>query len=155
MSLKYTKWTKEKLQELALRYSKKNEFINSQLSAYNSARRMGVWVEISSHMETRQKRNVVYFAKVLDPDFLDYYKIGITSLGRHTARMYDNIRKSGFDMKLLRVTSVNCDAGVVEKQLLKLGEIVDAGKFEGYKEYRKMTANDVIRAHQIIDEYAA
>ena len=155
MSLKYTRWTKEKLQKLALQYSRKIDFMNSELSAYNSARRMGVWAEISSHMETRQKRNVVYFAKVLDPYFPDYYKIGITSLGRHTARMYDNIRKSGFDMQLLRATTVSCDAGIVEKQLLKLGSIADAGYFEGYKEYRTMTADDVIKVHQIIDSYAA
>jgi hypothetical protein len=155
MSLKYTRWTKEKLQKLALQYSRKIDFMNSELSAYNSARRMGVWVEISSHMETRQKRNVVYFAKVLDFDFPDYYKIGITSLGRHTARMYENIRKSGFEMQLLRATTVSCDAGVVEKQLLKLGSIADAGRFEGYKEYRKMTADDVIKVHQIIDSHAA
>jgi hypothetical protein len=155
MSLKYTRWTKEKLQKLALQYSRKIDFMNSELSAYNSARRMGVWVEISSHMETRQKRNVVYFAKVLDFDFPDYYKIGITSLGRHTARMYENIRKSGFEMQLLRATTVNCDAGVVEKQLLKLGSIADAGRFEGYKEYRKMTVDDVIKVHQIIDSHAA
>jgi hypothetical protein len=155
MSLKYTRWTKEKLQKLALQYSRKIDFMNSELSAYNSARRMGVWVEISSHMETRQKRNVVYFAKVLDFDFPDYYKIGITSLGRHTARMYENIRKSGFEMQLLRATTVSCDAGVVEKQLLKLGSIADAGRFEGYKEYRKMTTDDVIKVHQIIDSHAA
>jgi hypothetical protein len=155
MSLKYTRWTKEKLQKLALQYSRKIDFMNSELSAYNSARRLGVWVEISSHMETRQKRNVVYFAKVLDFDFPDYYKIGITSLGRHTARMYENIRKSGFEMQLLRATTVSCDAGVVEKQLLKLGSIADAGRFEGYKEYRKMTADDVIKVHQIIDSHAA
>jgi hypothetical protein len=155
MSLTYTRWTKEKLQELAQQYSRKIDFINEQNSAYNSARQKKVWAEISSHMETRHKRNVVYFAKVLDPDFTAYYKIGITSIGRHTARMYDNIRKSGFDMQLLRATVVGCDAGIVEKQLLKLGSIADAGRFEGYKEYRKMTADDVIKVHQIIDSHAA
>jgi hypothetical protein len=154
MSLKHTKWTYEKLRDLALQYTRKIDFINEQASAYQSARQKKIWVEISAHMETRQKRNVVYLAKVLDPDFPDYYKIGMTSLGKHTARMYDNIRKSGFDMTVLRATEVKCDAGMVEKKLLKLGGTIWAGKFEGYTEYREMNQDDLSRAHAILDEYA-
>lgn len=154
MSIKYTKWTKESLHALALQYDKKIDFMNAQPSAYNSARQKGIWPEISSHMPTRQKRNVVYIARVLDDDFLGCYKIGITSLGIHTARMYDNIRKSGFEMSLLRVSQVRCDAGYVEKRLLQLGEKIDAGKFEGYSEYRKMSEDDLSKAHSLLDAYA-
>jgi len=154
MSLKYTKWTKEKLHDLALQYTRKIDFINEQNSAYNSARQKKIWVEISSHMESRQKRNVVYLAKVLDPDFPDYYKIGLTSIGRHTIRMDDNMRRSGFDLAVLRTTTVKCDAGIVEKKLLQLGKTIWAGKFQGYTEYRTMTPDDLSKAHAIMDEYA-
>ena len=155
-----TIWTIEKLEELVKQYTRKIDFQNQHGGAYAAAKRFGIWGEISAHMETKHKRNIVYLAKVLDSDFENVYKVGISSDGRIMQRMYDNIRKSGFDFKVIRFTKVNLDAGKVEKELLTIGTKIDQetkkrlGRFSGHTEYVFMSEEQIAKCHKTLDQYA-
>jgi len=118
----YTNWTIEKLEELAKQYTRKVDFQDFHGGAYATARKLGIWTRISAHMETNHKRNIVYLAKVLDPDFENVYKVGISSDGRIMQRAYDNARKSGLDLQIIRFTKVNLDAGKLKKSCWQLGQ---------------------------------
>jgi len=158
--MRYTTWTIEKLEDLAKQYTKKIDFQNSHSGAYATARKLGVWNQISAHMETNHKRNIVYLAKVLDPDFENVYKVGISSDGRIMQRMYDNMRKSGFDFKVIRFTKIKAEAGKVEKELLAIGTKIDQqtkerlGRFNGHTEYVFMAEEQIAKCHKTLDQYA-
>ena len=158
--MSYTNWTVEKLTELAKQYKRKIDFQDSHGGAYSTARKLGIWGEISAHMETNHKRNVVYLVKVLDPDFDGVYKVGISSDGRIMQRAYDNIRKSGLDLKVIRFTKVNLDAGKIEKELLAIGTKIDQqtkdklGRFDGHTEYVFMSEEQIAKCHKTLDQYA-
>lgn len=156
-----TIWTAEKLTELAKQFKRKIDFQDQYSGAYASAKKLGIWDEISAHMETKHKRNIVYLAKVLDPDFENVYKVGISSDGRIMQRMYDNMRKSGFDFKVIRFTKIEADAGKVEKELLAIGTKIDQqtkeklGRFDGHTEYVFMSEEQIAKCHKTLDQYAS
>lgn len=153
-------WTVEKLTEVAKQFKRKVDFQNQYGGGYASAKRLGIWDEISAHMETNHKRNIVYLAKVLDPDFENVYKVGISSDGRIMQRAYDNIRKSGLDLQVIRFTKVNLDAGKIEKELLAIGTKIDQqtkerlGRFDGHTEYVFMAEEQIAKCHKTLDQYA-
>jgi len=155
----YTNWTIEKLTEVAKQFKRKIDFQN-QGGGYLAAKRLGIWGEISAHMETNHKRNIVYLAKVLDPDFENVYKVGISSDGRIMQRAYDNARKSGLDLQVIRFTKVNLDAGKIEKELLAIGTKIDQqtreklGRFDGHTEYVFMAEEQIAKCHKTLDQYA-
>ena len=155
-----TIWTTEKLKELARQFTRKIDFQDQYGGAYASAKKLGIWDQISAHMETKHKRNIVYLAKVLDPDFENVYKVGISSDGRIMQRMYDNIRKSGFDFKVIRFTKIEAEAGKVEKELLAIGTKIDQqtkekmGRFDGHTEYVFMAEEQIAKCHKTLDQYA-
>jgi hypothetical protein len=111
-------------------------------------------------METNHKRNIVYLAKVLDSDFENVYKVGISSDGRIMQRAYDNARKSGLDLQVIRFTKVNLDAGKIEKELLAIGTKIDQqtkerlGRFDGHTEYVFMAEEPIAKCHKTLDQYA-
>ena len=156
----YTNWTVEKLTELAKQFKRKIDFQNQYGGGYLAAKRLGIWGEISAHMETNHKRNIVYVAKVLDPDFENLYKVGISSDGRIMQRAYDNARKSGLDLQVIRFTKVNLDAGKIEKELLAIGTKIDQqtkdklGRFDGHTEYVFMAEEQIAKCHKTLDQYA-
>ena len=158
--MSYTNWTAEKLTEVAKQFKRKIDFQNQYGGGYWAAKRLGIWDEISAHMETKHKRNIVYLAKVLDPDFENVYKVGISSDGRIMQRMYDNMRKSGFDFKVIRFTKIEADAGKVEKELLAIGTKIDQqtkerlGRFDGHTEYVFMSEEQIAKCHKTLDQYA-
>jgi hypothetical protein len=156
----YTNWTAEKLTEVAKQFKRKIDFQNQYGGGYWAAKRLGIWDEISAHMETNHKRNIVYLAKVLDPDFENVYKVGISSDGRIMQRAYDNARKSGLDLQVIRFTKVNLDAGKIEKELLAIGTKIDQqtreklGRFDGHTEYVFMAEEQIAKCHKTLDQYA-
>jgi len=158
--MRYATWTIEKLEALAKQYTRKIDFQNSHSGAYGTARKLGVWNQISAHMETNHKRNIVYVAKVLDPDFENVYKVGISSDGRIMQRAYDNARKSGLDLQVIRFTKVSLDAGKIEKELLAIGTKIDQqtkdklGRFDGHTEYVFMAEEQIAKCHKTLDRYA-
>jgi len=53
----YTKWTKKKLQELALQYKHRSDFKAACISAYKVACRYKLLDEICSHMTPKKRRD--------------------------------------------------------------------------------------------------
>ena len=156
----YTNWTVENLTELAKQFKRKIDFQNRYGGGYAAAKRLGIWGEISSHMETDQKRNIVYLAQVIDSDFPRLYKVGLSSDGRIIQRIYENRSRSGFDLRIIRFTKINCDAGKLEKEILSIGTKVDQetkkklGRFSGYTEYVFMSEEQIAKCHKTLDQYA-
>jgi len=155
-----TIWTAEKLEELAKQYTRRIDFQNSHSGAYGTARKLGIWTRISAHMETKHKRNIVYLAMVLDPDFENVYKVGISSDGRIMKRMYENMSKSGFNFKVIRFTKIEAEAAKVEKELLAIGTKIDQqtkerlGRFDDHTEYVFMSEEQIAKCHKTLDQYA-
>jgi hypothetical protein len=107
-----------------------------------------------------EKGSVDSHGSPYEPDFENVYKVGISSDGRIMQRMYDNMRKSGFDFKVIRFTKIKAEAGKVEKELLAIGTKIDQqtkerlGRFDGHTEYVFMAEEQIAKCHKTLDQYA-
>lgn len=140
-------WDYETLKNTALQYQTKNSFKWGNWNAYHAARRKSYFEEICSHMITISKsdKNVIYLLKAKD-----FYKVGVTSQRCNKRRLAELRRSSGFDFNIVYWIETS-NADTLEQKMLKLGSIPDLNHFNGYKECRYFTDEELKKINYLLD----
>ncbi len=87
-------WSKERCEELALKYNSRSEFERNEIIAYNSARRNGWLKDICNHMSYLGNRVKRFVYMYTFPDDAIYIGITYDFNSRNIAHTTDNSKKS-------------------------------------------------------------
>jgi len=156
-----TYWNVESVRVAAAAYKSKAEFERECQGAYQFAIKRAGFNLIDELFPTPSfnagTNDVIYIWRAVGLHYNGHpiYKIGVTSRHLGLRRCKQVSRDNKMDMELITLTPVWCDADIVEKQLLLLGEDPKLICKFGATEFRALSGSALSAALQIISGYAA